>query len=77
MAYSSDAPAAARFLLEEGGADVNARSHAGRTPLALAEDYHFAEVAAVLRANGGRREVPPPRPRCYRAAAEPWLGAPF
>lgn len=41
-------------LLLSKGADVNARNSQGKTPLGVAIGYHNNEVAAILRAHGGR-----------------------
>lgn len=41
-------------LLIEAGADVNAKSRLGKSPLALAREYHFTEAEAMLRKAGAK-----------------------
>lgn len=53
--HAEDAPTAARLLLQHG-ADVNAADGQGQTALAYAERRQQAELAALLRAAGGRSE---------------------
>jgi ankyrin repeat protein len=54
-AFTGDAESSMLPLIKQilaMGADVNARTHAGMTPLSLAEERGHAQVAAALKAAG-------------------------
>lgn len=42
-----------KWLLDHGVSDINSPNHEGKTPLKVANEHGFAEVAEVLKANGG------------------------
>lgn len=41
------------WLLDHGVTDINSLNHEGKTPLKVAEENEFSEIAEVLKANGG------------------------
>ena len=41
-------------LLIENGADINAKMENGQTPLFMAEEKGFTEIAALIKKSGGQ-----------------------